>query len=151
MYHENGVFFLPWIHLINIEIDCVAFHVLHVIYQLKLKYKYASGNVVYVQVFVLMIEKKIIKKLIFNKFSLQTLVMDHTRISEQMESAHRLALISSVLMITYSTVGASISGVQALKEKLKSEICTLLEGVPERWGDILIFFSIYQFCEFNIT
>lgn len=61
----------------------------------------------------------------------ETLVMDHTRISEQMESAHRLALISSVLMITYSTVGASISGVQALKEKLKSEICTLLEGVPE--------------------
>lgn len=83
--------------------------------------------------------KKIVKKLIFNKFPLQTLVMDHTRISEQMESAHRLALISSVLMITYSTVGASISGVQALKEKLKSEICTLLEGVPERWGDILIF------------
>lgn len=60
--------------------------------------------------------------------------MDHARISEQMESAHRLALISSVLMITYSTVGVSISGVQALKEKLKSEICTLLEGVPERWG-----------------
>lgn len=82
--------------------------------------------------------KKIGKKTIFNKYFLQTLVMDHARISEQMESAHRLALISSVLMITYSTVGASISGVQALKEKLKSEICTLLEGVPERWGENII-------------
>ncbi|XP_048765926.2 T-complex protein 11-like protein 1 isoform X2 [Ostrea edulis] len=59
----------------------------------------------------------------------ETLVMDHARVTEQREKAHRLALISSVLMITYSTVGSSISGVQVLKDKLKSEICTLLEGV----------------------
>lgn len=95
-------------------------------------------NTVYIHEFFLNEWKKIGKKSIFNKYSLQTLVMDHARISEQMESAHRLALISSVLMITYSTVGVSISGVQALKEKLKSEICTLLEGVPERWGENVI-------------
>lgn len=59
--------------------------------------------------------------------------MDHARLLEQREAAHRLALISSVLMVTYGSVGASISGVQSLKDKMKSEICTLLEGVPERW------------------
>nr|XP_022291172.1 T-complex protein 11-like protein 1 [Crassostrea virginica]XP_022291173.1 T-complex protein 11-like protein 1 [Crassostrea virginica] len=61
----------------------------------------------------------------------ETLVMDHARLLEQREAAHRLALISSVLMVTYGSVGASISGVQSLKDKMKSEICTLLEGVPE--------------------
>ena len=66
--------------------------------------------------------------------------MDHARLLEQREAAHRLALISSVLMVTYGSVGASISGVQSLKDKMKSEICTLLEGVPER---LVVYSVIY--------
>ena len=58
--------------------------------------------------------------------------MDHARFLELRDQTWQLTLVTSVLLVTYNTVGAPISGVQALKEKMKSEICTLLEGVANK-------------------
>ncbi|KAK3593201.1 hypothetical protein CHS0354_002727 [Potamilus streckersoni] len=62
----------------------------------------------------------------------ETLLIDQTRFMDLGEKTRRLTLISSTLLVTYNTVGSPISGVQSLKERLKTQICTILEGVPDR-------------------
>ncbi|XP_060072843.1 T-complex protein 11-like protein 1 [Ylistrum balloti] len=61
----------------------------------------------------------------------ETLVMDQSRFMDLQDKTGRLTLVASILLVTYSTVGAAISGVQDLKKKLKSEICVILEGVAD--------------------
>ncbi|XP_069104657.1 T-complex protein 11-like protein 1 [Argopecten irradians] len=61
----------------------------------------------------------------------ETLVMDQGRFMDLQDKTSRLTLVASILLVTYSTVGSAISGVHALKQKLKSEICVILEGVPD--------------------
>jgi len=62
----------------------------------------------------------------------QTLVIDHGRFMDVRDKANRLTLVASILLVTYGTIGTSIQGVQSLKEKMKSEICTILEGVTAK-------------------
>ncbi|XP_053388389.1 T-complex protein 11-like protein 2 [Mercenaria mercenaria] len=61
----------------------------------------------------------------------ETLVLDQSRFLDLREQTQHLTLVTSVLLVTYNTVGQSIAGVQSLKVKLKEEICTLLEGVED--------------------
>ena len=42
--------------------------------------------------------------------------------------------MTSVLLVTYNTVGASIQGVTELKVKLKDHVCTLLDADKEKYG-----------------
>ena len=58
----------------------------------------------------------------------QTLVLDQSRFLELREQTQQLIMVTSVLLVTFNTVGQSIAGVHSLKTKLKEEICTLLEG-----------------------
>ncbi|KAL3884124.1 hypothetical protein ACJMK2_030346 [Sinanodonta woodiana] len=62
----------------------------------------------------------------------ETLLIDQTRFMDLGDKTRRLTLISSALLVTYNTVGSPISGVQSLKERLKTQICTILEGVLDR-------------------
>lgn len=62
----------------------------------------------------------------------ETLVLDQSRLLELKDRTNRLTLVTSLLLVTYNTVGQSISGVQPLKVKMKEEICTLLEGADEK-------------------
>lgn len=59
----------------------------------------------------------------------ETLVLDQGRLLEIRDKTSHLTLVTSILLVTYNTVGEAIAGVQALKKQLKDEICTLLEGV----------------------
>ena len=63
---------------------------------------------------------------------LKTLVLDQGRFLELRDKTTHLTLVTSVLLVTYNTVGEPIAGVQSLKMKLKEQICTLLEGVNKR-------------------
>ena len=62
----------------------------------------------------------------------KTLVMDQGRFTDVGDRIHSLTLLASILLVTYSDVGAPIAGVQKLKEKLKSEIMTILEGTEQK-------------------
>lgn len=59
-------------------------------------------------------------------------MLDQNRFLELRDQTQRLTLVTSVLLVTYNTVGQSIAGVQSLKVQLKEEICTILEGVDDR-------------------
>lgn len=59
----------------------------------------------------------------------ETLVLDQGRFLELRDKTSHLTLVTSILLVTYNTVGEAIAGVQSLKTKLKEQICTLLEGV----------------------
>ncbi|XP_064629050.1 T-complex protein 11-like protein 1 [Lineus longissimus] len=61
----------------------------------------------------------------------ETLVMDYTRFSDLRDKKKNLSLISSLLLLTYTTAGQAIAGINGFKEKLKKEIAILLDGVPE--------------------
>lgn len=43
-----------------------------------------------------------------------------------------LVLVSSILIVTYNTVGQAIAGIADLKQKLKTHIDILTNGVTER-------------------
>lgn len=62
----------------------------------------------------------------------ETLVMDQGRFTDCGDKLHSLTLLASVLLVTYSTVGAPIAGLPKLKEKLKSEIMTILDGTEQK-------------------
>lgn len=67
-----------------------------------------------------------------NQLFPETLVMDQGRFTDVGDRIHSLTLLASILLVTYSDVGAPIAGVQKLKEKLKSEIMTILEGTEQK-------------------
>ncbi len=56
----------------------------------------------------------------------QTLVMDMGRFLDLHDKTRELTLIASVLLVTFSTVGAPIAGIQELKTTLKSNILTVI-------------------------
>ncbi|XP_071112686.1 T-complex protein 11-like protein 1 [Haliotis cracherodii] len=56
----------------------------------------------------------------------ETLLMDQGRILELRDKTRQLTLVASVLLVTYSTVGAPIAGIQDLKTTLKSNILTVI-------------------------
>ncbi|XP_013395437.1 T-complex protein 11-like protein 1 [Lingula anatina] len=61
----------------------------------------------------------------------ETLLMDQSRYLELRDKTWRFSLVSSILLVTYNTVGAPIAGVKDLKDKLKTELMVLLQGVNE--------------------
>ena len=52
--------------------------------------------------------------------------------------------MTSVLLVTYNTVGASIQGVTELKVKLKDHVCTLLDADKEKYGQTCIDIYMYN-------
>ncbi|KAK7503280.1 hypothetical protein BaRGS_00005545 [Batillaria attramentaria] len=68
----------------------------------------------------------------------ETLVMDRTRFCELESKCHMLTTIASVQLVTYSTVGAPIAGIQSLKQTLKSHVQTLLEGGKGDMKEVLM-------------
>ena len=58
--------------------------------------------------------------------------MDQSRFLDLREQTRRIIQVTSVLLVTYNTVGQAIAGVQDLKVKLKEEICTLLDSSEEK-------------------
>ena len=52
--------------------------------------------------------------------------MDQGRFLILHERTQQLTLISAILLITYSTVGASITGITSLKDKLKDEMLIIM-------------------------
>lgn len=66
-------------------------------------------------------------------FYFQTLVIDQSRILEMRDKSQRLTIVASALLLTYSTVGAPIAGVQQLKEQMKTETLTILDGVHDKF------------------
>lgn len=56
----------------------------------------------------------------------QTLLMDQVRFQEMQQEAERLVLLSSVLLIVYTTMGEAISGLPGLMDKLKNTVNILL-------------------------
>ncbi|VDI19778.1 Hypothetical predicted protein [Mytilus galloprovincialis] len=67
-----------------------------------------------------------------NQLFPETLVMDQGRFTDVGDKIHSLTLLASILLVTYSTVGAPIAGLQKLKEKLKSEIMVILDGTEQK-------------------
>ncbi|XP_070541448.1 T-complex protein 11-like protein 1 [Ptychodera flava] len=61
----------------------------------------------------------------------ETLLMDQGRFLDLRDKVNRLVLVSSVLLMTYSVVGAAISGIKGFVDKLKNVINVLLEGESE--------------------
>jgi hypothetical protein len=58
--------------------------------------------------------------------------MDHGRFSDLCTKTKNVTLISSLLLLTYTTAGQAIAGITGFKDKLKKEIAILLDGVAER-------------------
>jgi T-complex protein 11 len=65
-------------------------------------------------------------------YCVQTLLMDEHRFVELRDKVTRLTLVASVVIITYSTVGGSISGLAELKTKLTSQIIVLTKDSSRR-------------------
>ncbi len=63
---------------------------------------------------------------------LQTVLVDEKRINTMREEIERLTVVCGVLLVTYSTVGAAIAGVQSLKTTLKNHLLSILQDVPTR-------------------
>ena len=59
--------------------------------------------------------------------------MDQGRFAVLERQCHWLTLVTSVLLVTYNTVGAPIAGVAGLKELLMQQITALLKGVSDRY------------------
>lgn len=62
----------------------------------------------------------------------QTLLMDEHRFRDLKEKTQWLILVSSVLLITYNTVGASIAGISSLKSQLKQHTADIIAGIPSQ-------------------
>ncbi|CAH1798477.1 unnamed protein product [Owenia fusiformis] len=58
----------------------------------------------------------------------ETLVMDQSRFEDLREKTDQICLVSAILLITYNTVGPSISGISELKSTLTDQISILLES-----------------------
>ncbi|XP_028264095.1 T-complex protein 11-like protein 1 [Parambassis ranga] len=56
----------------------------------------------------------------------ETVLMDQVRFQEMQQEAERLVLLSSVLLIVYTTTGEAISGLPGLMEKLKNTVNVML-------------------------
>ncbi|KAF3854374.1 hypothetical protein F7725_022429 [Dissostichus mawsoni] len=56
----------------------------------------------------------------------QTILMDQVRFQEMYQEAERLVLLSSVLLIIYTTTGEAISGLPGLMDTLKNTVSALL-------------------------
>uniref|UniRef100_UPI003AAFE596 T-complex protein 11-like protein 1 n=1 Tax=Centroberyx gerrardi TaxID=166262 RepID=UPI003AAFE596 len=56
----------------------------------------------------------------------ETVLMDQVRFQEMQQEAERLVLLSSVLLIVYTTTGEAISGLPGLMDTLKSSINAML-------------------------
>ncbi|WAR09029.1 T11L1-like protein [Mya arenaria] len=63
-----------------------------------------------------------------NRLFPETLVLDQGRLMSMRDQTQRITMVTSVLLVTYNTVGQSIQGVNDLKVKLKDEIRTLLDA-----------------------
>jgi len=61
---------------------------------------------------------------------IQTLLIDQQRFMELRDQVRWLTLVTSVLIITYSSVGAPISGLTDLKTTLTRQIGVLTRNVP---------------------
>lgn len=62
----------------------------------------------------------------------QTLVLDQSRFLALKDKCQRLTLVSSILLVTFNTVGPSISSITDFKVKLKDNIMVILQDVPTR-------------------
>ena len=58
--------------------------------------------------------------------------MDAGRLMELCDKISRLTLISSILLVTYNTVGTPIAGIKDLKAKLKDNIEVILGDTPPK-------------------
>lgn len=58
----------------------------------------------------------------------ETCVLDQSRFLELRERTSELILVTSVMLVTYNSVGQSIAGVQSLKQKLKDNICAIIDN-----------------------
>lgn len=56
----------------------------------------------------------------------QTVLMDQVRFQEMSQEVERLVLLSSVLLIVYTTTGEAISGLPGLMDTLKNIVSALL-------------------------
>lgn len=56
----------------------------------------------------------------------QTVLMDQVRFQEMQQEVERLVLLSSVLLIVYTTAGEAISGLPGLMETLKNTVGVML-------------------------
>lgn len=56
----------------------------------------------------------------------ETILMDQSRFQEMQQEAERLVLLSSVLLIVYTTTGEAISGLPGLMETLKNTVNVML-------------------------
>ena len=61
---------------------------------------------------------------------IQTLLIDQQRFMELRDQVRWLTLVTSVLIVTYSSVGAPISGLTDLKTTLTRQIGVLTRNVP---------------------
>lgn len=52
--------------------------------------------------------------------------MDQVRFQEMQQEVDRLVLLSSVLLIIYTTTGEAISGLPGLMDMLKNTVCIML-------------------------
>lgn len=52
--------------------------------------------------------------------------MDQVRFQEMQQEAERLVLLSSVLLVVYTTTGEAISGLPGLMETLKNTVSVML-------------------------
>ena len=76
----------------------------------------------------------------------QTLLMDEHRFRDLKEKTHWLMLVSSVLLVTYNTVGGPIAGITELKDTLKRHIAAIIDDVPHRyWGSIGALLSMQHY------
>lgn len=66
----------------------------------------------------------------------QTVLMDQNRFLVIEKQCNWLSLVTSILLVTYNTVGASIAGIADFKQKLKGQVTVLLRGVKERYAAI---------------
>ena len=58
--------------------------------------------------------------------------MDASRFALLGKQYNWLSLVTSIMLVTYNTVGAAISGISELKGALKQQITVLLRGVKEK-------------------
>lgn len=65
---------------------------------------------------------------IYKKFNFQTLIIDEARLHDLQERLNNIIIIGAIILVTSSTVGASLQGVATFKDHLKEHLTVLLQS-----------------------
>jgi len=75
---------------------------------------------------------------------MQTVLIDQHRFIELRDQVRWLTLVASLLIVTYNSVGAAITGLSDLKSTLTKQICVLTKNVSPEYVTYYVYMGVLQ-------